>query len=106
MASYQIGPQRIMPAKVRAGLEFLSYCLSVEQGCGRVHMARDLDAGEARTKRAVLSCFDQYFLGETDLADVIHVLHEMPPELADQSITEVGASEDCEQIVMDDGEFE
>lgn len=76
-----VGPYRVLPARVRAGMDYLSYTMSIEHGCGEQALARDLDPDERRTKKNVLCMMDQWFLGETELADVLMVATGVPGEM-------------------------
>ena len=95
-----VGPYRVLPARVRAGMDYLSYAMSIEHGCGEQVLARELDADERRTKRNVLRMMDQWFLGESELADVLLVAQGVSEELIDDVL------ENGEQLIMgdDDGD--
>lgn len=100
--SSQIGPYRVMPAKVRAGLEYLSYCVSVDHGCGDHRLARDLDKAETRCKVAVLGMLQQWFMGETELADVMYYAHPIPSEAMTGDVLEIQGGDDADPIDVDD----
>ncbi len=103
--SAQIGPFRIMPARVRAAFEYLNYSLSVEHGCGEKAFCRDLDGVELATKGAALQCLQLYLCGENDYADVLHYAHPVPAELLNGDIVECRSSEACgSEIAMKTGE--
>lgn len=101
------GPYRIMPARVRAAYDYLSYTLSVEHGCGEVTFARSLDRQERATKGAALRCLNLYLLGEQDYADVLHYAHPVPAELLNGEVLECRAAEGPDdQVAMETGEDE
>lgn len=95
-----IGPYRVLPARVRAGMDYLSYAMSIEHGCGEANLARELDPDERRTKRNVLRMMDWWFLGEQELADVLLVAEGVPEELIDDVL------ENGRQVVLGDDRAE
>ena len=98
-----IGPYRVMPARVRAGMDYLSYTMSIEHGCGEAPLARGLDPDELRTKRNVLRMLDQWFLGEQELADVLLLGHPKPPDFeVGEAI--YGGDGPAEEIELEDDE--
>jgi hypothetical protein len=81
MESRRTAPYRRLPSRVRTSLNYLQFVVSVEQGCGRSQLSRELDQDETRTKRAALACLRGCMLGEQDHADV--EIRESPDEYLD-----------------------
>jgi hypothetical protein len=100
-----VGPYRIMPVRVRAAYDYLSYTLSVEHGCGEVTFARSLERQERAVKSAALRCLGHYLTGEQDFADVLHYAHPVPAELLNGEILECRETEGPDdQVAMETGE--
>ncbi|MBM4112304.1 MAG: hypothetical protein FJ253_02845 [Phycisphaerae bacterium] len=73
--TYSIG-RSIVPARVRAALDYLSYCESVTHTCDVTVPARSLSALETSVAQAALRVLSSYFNGEMDYGD-------RPPTLPD-----------------------
>lgn len=104
-----VGPFRVLPARVRAAMEYLGYSMSIQHGCGEPRLARDLDRAESRTKHNALACLDQYFTGEQDYADVLYYGHPVPAQAVEQRAELVCMADDEPeegQVAADDGEDE